>query len=279
MINTKTNTITDIILSELQRGPKRIVSLIENIQEKRPKTTKQGVYAAIRILKKEEKIILHKKRISLNSAWIAKMNSFFSVAQTFSNGKHTDDGNFLALKNEEKISYSFKDPVTTDAFWGHAFRLLTETLTPKSPVFVYNPHQFFLLARKEQEESLINYIIKNNCYYFLTVGSNTPLDKTISNFFEGTNKQYHMSPKNLFKKNTYYVNVFNDFIIEVWIGKNTADRIEKLYTTTKSCTENTIQELQNIMQIQEKIKITISRNKRKADNIKKTLSKFFYIPK
>ena len=88
-----------------------------------------------------------------------------------------------------------------------------------------------------------------------------------------------MSPKNLFKKNTYYVNVFNDFIIEVWIGKNTADRIEKLYTTTKSCTENTIQELQNIMQIQEKIKITISRNKRKADNIKKTLSKFFYIPK
>jgi len=272
-------SIQELILRELKNGPVTAVYLVAMVNKKRGAVTKQAVYAALRKLKEEEKVVLHKKRVSLNSSWVAQMSEFFSVAGQFYRDTRPGDGSFLSLTDGGKISYSFKDPVSTDMFWGHAFRILTETLPENTPVYLYNPHQFFLLARKKQEWPLIKHVRERNCYYLLTAGSNTHLDKSIASYFNNDHMQYHMLKKPLFKKNTYYFNVFGDFVIEAWIDQAIANKIDTYYRKTKRVTSKVERGLLSIMDSQGKTKLVISRNKRKAEKLKRMVKKSFYLPK
>lgn len=274
-----TSSIEQCLLQALQHGPRRVVGIILELKELRPGTTKQGVYAALRILKKQEKVVLHRGRASLNSAWVSSMASFFSVAEQYYRNEESGDGNFLHLQDGEKISYSFKNAVLTDAFWGHAFHLLVATEQLDTPIYLYNPHQWFLIARQKSEKELIAFVQKNKRQYLLTVSSSYPLDKHIAILFDGERSQYYMRNTPLFAKNNYYMNIIGDFIIEVWIDKDVANNIDDLYTSSGSYSEQTKKELEKIIALQGKTKMVISKNKRKADTYKNMMKKHFYFPK
>lgn len=272
-------SIEQWLLQALQQGPRRIVGIISELKDARPGTTKQGVYAALRVLKKQEKVVLHRGRASLNSAWVSSMANFFSIAERYYRNEDSGDGNFLHLQDGEKISYSFKDAVLTDAFWGHAFHLLVATEQPGAPVYLYNPHQWFLIAREKSETELISFVLKSKRQYLLTVGSSLPLDKHISSLFDGEQSQYYMRSDALFPKNNYYVNIIGDFIIEAWTDADVANKIDDMYASTGVYSETIKKELEDIISSQGKTKLVISRNKRKAEKYKNMLKKFFYFPK
>lgn len=274
-----TLSIEQWLLQALQWGPRRIVGIIDELKDVRPGTTKQGVYAALRVLKKQEKVVLHRGRASLNSAWVSSMASFFSIAQKYYRDEDSGDGNFLHLQDGEKISYSFKDAVLTDAFWGHAFHLLVATEQPNTPVYLYNPHQWFLIAREKSEKELLSFVLKNKRQYLLTVGSSFPLDKHISSLFDGEQSQYYVRSASLFPKNNYYFNIIGDFIIEAWIDVDVANKVDDVYASSGAYTETIKKELEKIISSQGKTKLVISRNKRKADKYKSMLKKYFYFPK
>ena len=272
-------TLNEFILRFLQHGPIKATKLIEEIKKERSSITKQGAYAALRSLKKDEIVVIHGGLVSLNSVWVATMAKYFSLAQHYYMRGVTGMDGFLDLKDGEKVQYFFHDPTSTDAFWSHVFNLLVETSPSNEPIYLYNPHDWFLLARHENEFSLIEHVKARGKSYFMTVGNHDFLDTYIRKYFDGTETQYYATPQKMFKKENYYLNIFSDFLIEVWIDPLVADAINEFYRKTKQFTEKEDRTLKEIVFRKGHSKLVVSRNSKKAERFRKMFTKFFYLPK
>lgn len=278
MLFGKENSIENLICTLLQGGAIATTSLIEQIRGQRQGTTKQGVYVALRQLRREEVVVLHNKKASFNVRWLKQMDQFIKSAEQ--NYIESDFGrdNFLNLKDGERISYFFSNPTETDNFWGHALVILGESSVPSDePAYLYNPHEWFLIARRESERECFDIITKER-RLLLTAGGKTPLDRAVANEFDGDRGQYHMLDTPLFAKNNYYFNIVGDFIIEVWIDPSIAAQIESLYHKTEGLSDDTAGELIKIVAGNGRSRLTISRNAKKAERLKKMLRKNFYLP-
>lgn len=272
----KPKNIEENILFLLKKGPQKSLVLVTKIKEIRPQTTKQAVYAALRMLKNEQSIVIAKGIASLNLSWLNEMTLFFESAKG-NYVKNAGNGSFLELQDKERIKYYFQTVEKADIFWTHAIYVLIEQLAKEQPIFFYNPHEWFLLARNKNEQAFIDSFAHKNHPFLLTAGSRTPLDKHIASGFDGTKSQYNMLAKPMFKENNYYLNIFGDFLIEVWLDKEIADEVEKLYLTATSFDEAAKENIQKILARRGRMRLVISRNHKKATKLKRTLARDFAI--
>jgi hypothetical protein len=274
----KPKRIEEYILNHLKNGPILILDLIEEIRNNRSGTTKQAVYAALRQMKQQEMVLTLKGEALLNVAWVNRMMDYFDAAK----GSYTQGATSrraFDLEDGERIKYYFNDAHKADIFWTHAYFLLLESLEADEPVFLYNPHEWFLLARTENEKSVIETTIQHGHHCLITAGGRTFLDKLVRRYFDGEKSQYNALEKPLFKENNYYINIFGDFLIEAWINKDVAERIEALYSDMDKWNEDSVDAFKEILDMSGRMRIVISRNHKKAEHLKKMLRKGFAITK
>lgn len=271
------NSLEQHLISLLQKGPLSTANLLSVVRKKRPGTTKQGMYAALRKLIKAEIVVKHKAQVSLNVTWLTKLDSFASLASHFYSS-NARSGSFLDLADGDRISYEFKSANATDAFWIHVLLLLIEAY-PEAVFLAYNPHCWFFLVRPESERTLRDVIIRKKSQYLVMVGGKRPLDRAIRKEFDGKRSQYAMRESPLFKKNNYYVNVIGDYVIEVWVDAAHAEAIERLYRSAESFVPEVEDELRDIINSKGKTKLVVSRDKKKAEKLRRMLAKPFYVRK
>lgn len=278
MLLTSNKSIEDLVCVGLQQGALDKVVLIDRIKKMRPRTTKQGVYVALRNLESNEVVVIHNKKVSLDVRWLKQMNNFFTTAEQSYTGGDFLRGDFLSLKDGEKISYLFSSASETDKFWGHALVVLAESAIPKEePVYIYNPHEWFLIAREKSEKESFS-IITRKRKLLLTVGSRTPLDRAVAKEFDQGSSKYHMMDRPVFPKENYYLNIVGDFMIEVRIDPNTARLIGSIYNSTEKLDEEVKTELIKIVSSKGRSRLTIRRDSKKATELKKVLRKNFHFP-
>lgn len=272
----KPKRIEDFILNHLQTGPLLMLDLVNLLKSDRPNTTKQAVYAALRELKKSEQILTYKGMASINLTWLNYMVIYFNLAKR-NYVKGSEQGSFIDLEDKEKIKYYFKNPIKADVFWTHVLYLLGETSTSNKPFYFYNPHEWFLLIRNENELKYFNSIAQKGHPALVTVGSANFLDRYVRKYFDNDSKQYNIKEKPLFKDNNYYLNIIDDFLIEVWLDKKMADQLDVFYKETDKWDEAANIKLQMIINTESKMRIVISRNHKKAERIINSLKRDFVI--
>lgn len=272
----KPSSIDEYIINILQKKSLSGTDLLGEIQKTRKTTTKQALYAALRKLKKQEIIIMNNMNISLSSVWVIRMAEFFQTAKyMYTKSVSADDG-FLNLADGEKISYSFADAHTADVFWGHAFHLFTEIFPVDRPLYIYNPHQWFVIARAESEKTLIKSISQTGRKMYVLAGSRDSIDIQIASEFNQENIQYHATGDIVFEKRNYYVNTIGDFIIEAYLDEDVTVRVDQFYKNTKTLNETNREQLENLVKNSGKTKLVISRNHKKAAKIQKTIGNYFH---
>ena len=254
-----------------------LCQLIERIKKIRP-CTREGVYKALRKLTKEEIIVIHKSVTSLNLNWVARLSRFTAAVHHHYVTDIAFPGYFTQLSDGDKVQYYFKNPNLLNSYWTHALITLLQITPPHEHCFSYHPHHWFIIARPESEQALLQNFAENKKYLLLTVGDRLPFDKHVNSLISKEYVQYHMLGKQLFEKLNYYVNIIGDFVIEAWLDKNTEKKIERLYNTTAAVTPEKIERLREIVEQRGKNKIAISRNARKAERLRRKLRKYFYIP-
>lgn len=272
----KPQSIEEYIISFLQKESRSGPELLELIRKHRSGTTKQALYAALRKLRAAEIVVIHNMRISLSSIWVTKMAEFFTLAKHFYTKTVTADEGFLNLQDGDRVTYSFKNPNITDIFWAHAVDILCEITPIPEPYYIYDPHEWFMLAR-ETEEPLLKKIGLTGRQVLILVGGATFLDKMIIKKFENTAAQYHPTNELIFDKRNYYVNIFDDFIIEAYLDETTAKRIDDFYSTTTTWNNEKKILLKKIIADEGKNKLVISRNRKKAEKLKRIFKSYFYI--
>lgn len=269
------NNIEEIVVSQLGGGPIKTLDLIFRVREIRPKTTKQAVYAVLRKLQLEEVVVVAKGTASINIAWLLRLSSFLD--RTKHAYRKESEYAFLDLEDGERISYHFRTLNKADVFWTQAYHLLLGRLAEGEPVYLYNPHEWFLLAREENERRVFAETIDAGHRLFLTVGGKTPLDKYSRRFFDGEKSQYNMLSEPLFQDVSYYLNIFGDFLVEVHLDRDVVEHIEELYRINDRMSEDVEKKFREIITRSGKTRLTISRSRKKAVKIKRRLGKDFAI--
>jgi len=183
----------------------------------------------------------------------------------------------LALRDKESVSYTFATTRHLDTFWGHTQSILANQTPVSEPVFSYDPHYWFYIAREETEKKLVQDIAASGRQFLMTVGSDTPLDRILKSDFNSDNLQYHLAQ--IFEERNYYVVVVGDFITEVKLDEKVAAMIDDAYSQSETMNEEVIKKLQAMLAVKARHKIKISRNSRKAKLLKAKLAKNFYVRK
>ena len=268
-----TETIEEIIIAVLKSGSITMNSLISEVQ-KIKNVTPQAIYKASKKLQKKEIIVKNKKLVGLSHVWISKIIYLLEDAKEKYQSSDEKNIGTVIFSKDTKLAYNFKTFESTDIFWGHIFQILMEVVSTEFPLFVYQAHGWFLLTRTENEIFIWNEIKKSGRQLMILVGGTTPLDIQSKKYFTGSNR-YFACPDKLFPKRNYYVNVFDDFIIEVWLDHKISERIDNFYNTTTTFNDIEREKLLDITRAKGRNKLVISRNKAKADKLRKVFKKYF----
>lgn len=268
------------IISLLKEGPHKTAVLIAKLQKQTPGLTAQGIYKSLRVLRKNKIVLLHKKEAMINQSWLQSLQDFaFLTEHAYQHP--TSGGHFLQMKNGDKITYEFKNPVQVDIFWNHLLYVLFSAAPRSKRWYAYASHCWFLIAHREEELSLQNRMKKMGIQYLFTVTGNTKLDKAITKDFDGINSQYHMRGNSLFpnKANNLGIvlNVFGDYVIEAHYDKNVTQNIESFYKTHSTITKEGISLLKEIVTSPSQIKLAVTKDAVRAEKLSKMFEKNFYI--
>jgi DNA-binding PadR family transcriptional regulator len=267
-------TIEEKIINMLKSGALLSTEIVKRIQDDRKDTPKQSVYKALRQLKQKEIITKVKKTISLHEVWIEEMRDFFSTVQ--SQNSAVEEPSALTLKDKEFISYSFSSLISLDMFWAHAFMLFMKHSPAQQPIFLYNPHEWFLLARNKSEQGLMRTAKQMKKPWIHLVAGKTKLDLEIKHFYDQKYARVHFLGKHIFGKD-HYINIFGDFIIEVHLDSKSTEEIEKIYETYTT-KEQALERFILIMESKKfRHKMKISKHQKNARKIRNIFSKYFFI--
>jgi len=272
------NSVEEIVLEILQKGTLSGTEIVRQVSVLRPKTTKQAVYRVLRKLKDEEKIVIHGKSVSLNIQWLKSMGEFYSLAEFYYSGS-TGTGSFLNIKGRDKIIYLFKNLNLLDAFGIHALHMMGMVTEKYTPLFAYNPHEWFFWARREAEQMFVEAMHKDERQLFLVSSHSDPLDLELRKHYQGDLLQYHIAEKPLLPKDNYYFVVIGDYLMEVYFDEKIIQELDEFYSKTLAWNEDAKESLQKIIFKSSKNKLVISKNRRKIERYKKMLSPYFFIKK
>lgn len=266
------------IITHLQKQSWAIVELIEKLRISQPKLTKQAVYQVIRRLRKSEIVVVTSKKVALSSLWIDRMYDFFAIAKRVYEGGAMENTfsqeSFLLLEDGDQITYVFKNPKTTDIFWGHASNVLRGVMPAGEPLYIYTPHEWPLLARKETEKALMKLGAEEGHPWYVYIPYKTPLDELTKSLFARPHMA-HTESKHYFKEN-FYINTHGDYIIEVSLDSKTQKSIDDFYKNYSVWNQEAKDRLNHIVShMKGKNKLTISRNAKKAARYKKFFKKYF----
>ncbi|MES2225513.1 MAG: hypothetical protein V4480_01755 [Patescibacteria group bacterium] len=266
----KPKSIEEMVISLLRQGPLSNAELLASVRIQRGVLTKQGFYAALRKLKKEEIVVVYKKITALNASWIERMQRLVETMRDSYVG--SDQARITDLADRESVSYVFLNIRHLDVFWGHAQNLLISAAPKGAALLAYDPHYWFYIARKETEQELLKQVVSSGRQFLMTVGGNTKLDRSIKADFKTDMQQYHIN--RAFERNTYYVTVIGDFILEVYLDASVARTVEDIYALGSVDAET---KLVDLLTRRSRNRLRISRNYARAEQIRTRLSKHFYI--
>ncbi len=269
-------TVEDLIVIFLKDGEKKTTEVLSQIREIRKNTTKQAFYAALRKLKKEEVVLVYKGSAALHTTWVRRMQETIDqLAYAYSMGSNAFS--VLGLADRESLSFVFYNSKSLDIFWGHSQNILIYNTSASEPIYAYDPHYWFLIAREESETKLFEEMARSKKQFLMTVGGNSLVDNSIRHYFKSDYLQYNI--KKIFVKNNYYITVIGDYITEVTLDSVITKKIEDIYAASSSIDETVINSLKSLLELKSRSKIKITRDKKKAEKLKKKLGKDFYILK
>ncbi len=271
-----------MILTSLSEGPKTSVDLIEEIKKKRSGATKQGVYKALRNLLQSENVVKYRKNLVLNQLWLNKVGAF--LRQT--------DKNYLTNKKPKKshdsldwmqegsrMSLVFNSYELHDKFYSHLFSLIIKKTDSQAPIYVYNPHEWFVLGinLKNNEDYLFGWLKEIKRQLYFTIGYSTALDKKFREEYESDELQIALDEKMKFPKN-YSVNVIGNYIAESRSDMKFAENMHNIYENTTNYDEAG-ESVKRLLQKKYKLKMVISYDTKRAKKLKDKIAKNFFISK
>jgi hypothetical protein len=262
--------VSEVIIDTLAGGELDSLVLLEKVQTKMP-VTKQGFYRALRELLAEEVVTKNKQLVLLSPVWVNKVQSFMGRLNKTSVQQGSDT--LLHLAEGDTMVFRFKSVVDLYLLWTHYFFIFCQET--EGPVVFFNSHNFWALLRSDIENEMYAWIKSNKKEAYSVIGYGTPLDRTTSDYLKkdyGIGLAYEDRPS---IKETEFPAVFGDYVMSTILDATTVSAINELYKKYPRWEPSVQTELEEIISRMRRSKVVIERNKKKAEQLRKKLMKYF----
>jgi hypothetical protein len=262
--------IAEIIIDLLGEGSINTLVLLERVRTKTP-VTKQGFYRALRELIEEEVVTKNNQTVLLSPLWVNKVQGFVDKISDTSLRKESEP--LLHLVEGDTMVFRFKSITDLYLLWIHYFQILSQKM--EGSVVFFNSHNFWALARSDIENDFYQWIKDSKKETYCVIGYDTPLDKATSRYLQtdyGISIAFEEKPS---VKETIYPTVFGDYIVSTILDATTVNAIDDLYKKYTKWEPSVQTELEEIISRMRRSKVVIERNKKKAEQLRKRLMKYF----
>jgi hypothetical protein len=275
MLLAEKRSIEDLVAENLAKNPYATgPQLVAMVQKTRENTTKQAVYFALKSLMASEVVAKVGHTYFLSRVWLSKLDHLFAAQRERELARDA----IFDLKDTESISYRFPNLLTCDTYWAHVFSILTEWIPKERPIYVWMPHEWFVIGRKEVETNIFREFEINEKNVLFTIGGTTPLDTHFKRDWKNAFVSVFTTDANPFAR-TYHLHVFEDFLIEVFISEELSKEIDDFYNSHQELTPKDVAHFESLISKKSPVRMKISRKSKKAALLRKRLAKQFYIPK
>lgn len=262
MLYTSAHDIEDRVVEKLAEDRATIKTLAQSLGEEE-RVSLRGVYKAVDQLIASGVALKVGKKVILNHEWAQAAASKLAAPTA------------QLIGPQERISYTFTSLEHLDTFWKSTVLPLERT-TGVRELFIYNPHSFWILlpGRKESEESFFNHFGPQQAG-FLTIGGETAADWEFKRTYQHDYLQIDLRPLASIRR-TDHVTVLGPYIITTRLSKSLVERMDALYAASMA-TEMLLPELMKLYARPGKMKIIIEHSSGKAEKLRRTLARNFYI--
>lgn len=267
--------VEESIISLLRKDNSGGKKLQTDLEKMGISVSSQSVYKALKKLIGEEVILKNGTIYGLNYVWLKRLNQFSSPSK----GKYEE---FLLFKpgdlsEGEQDTYHFNNLNRAGAFWMHIHQILLDDLKPNQVAVLYSTNEWTSIIRKSADSEWAKTAIESSNLTLFAIGQENLQNRAYKNKHSKGNLQINIGKTYNFPTG-YYLNVFNDYIVELILPKEVDDKITELF---KKHTDKTVlhEMLIEAGVYNCKIKLTVKRNRKKAQRLSKRISKDFYIPR
>lgn len=262
MLFSRKKTVEDRIV-ELALDSSTSVKKLSGYLEKERGVSLRAVYKSVHKLIDAGVLLKVGRGVVVNQEWALRAADRLST--------HPQ----MLLSDGERVAYTFTSIPHLDSFWKTTVLPLEKT-KPVREVFLYNPHNFwaYLPARKMSEDAYYRHFLERKISGFFTVGGNFPADAEFKRFYQNDFLQIDLRDIASIRR-TDHISILVPFIVTVRLSKNFSNQIDTLYASGKFIHE-ILPEIIRICERPGKIRFTLENNAKKAQKIKRILSRNFY---
>lgn len=265
MLYLETQTHEDLVAKCLLESPATAKKLSIKLSEEGVDLSTSGLYKILHKLE-EAGVILKKKTVfSISNEWKRAVLELL--------GTHEE----LSLKEGEKITFDLRSASQTDKQWKQ-YAYLLEKEASVHGLYIYNPHQFwyYLPDRAKSEKEFVQYLNDNRIRTYHTSWGTTEFDKQFAR--EVRTSTYQVNFENIgMLSHRDNITVFGDYIINTQISEGLFQQIDTAYNSASNIRELK-REIAKAVSKPHKYRFRLERNKKKAQELTKKLSRHFFVP-
>lgn len=265
-------TVEETIVSILREDVMGGRLLHEELVKRGIHVSSQAVYNALKKLLSQEVVLKKRTIYELNYVWLKRLHRFSRTDSENSDLFRLDD-----LEDGDNAIYYFKNLNSAGAFWMHIHQILLDHLNPNQIAVLYSTNEWTSVIRQQQDTEWATTATRSNKLTLFAIGKSNPHNKTYKNQHESGNLQISVGKTYGFPAG-YYLNVFNDYIVELIVPSALEEKISKNFQENADSVY-LAKLLTGIGASATKVKLIIKRNPNQARKLFRKIAKDFHIPK
>lgn len=273
----KVKTLSDALFESLITGPRFVPDLVQELAFTQ-KVTIQGVYKAIRQLKKANVVTRSGKRIELSLIWVAKEKARFEyIEQSYKTAPHLEKIRTGGLITTRAV---FKTLAEMDLFWTHTYNALADQLDVELISYSIQPHDWYWYVQTETDRYWTEQHRKAGRIARMVITHSAPLDQKVVRERKkvlGDLLQFTVGENPLKQKSTTYYNVIGSFVFIAEFDGVVSKKLDNFiaaHTQLPLCTAATV-EIKELVEEKGRFTLTITRSETKANFMRSKVRKYF----
>lgn len=268
-------TVKDIVVKLLEREFPLGVKDIQNriLFEYEKEVTAQAIHKALNELLDEGVVVKEKHEYKLSTKYIMELDALVRELKENYFSKNVSP---FSVGEGESCEFEAESLSELDRLWNKIIFEYLGNVEKDSVKYVQQvPHAWFNLVQMGDELKVTERIMEKTEGFYTLANGNTKLDNWLAKFYRDKNSFYVTKGNPDEGEINHQVAVLGEYVIESFYPKNLARRIDVFFKDSENFINLDIAELLSVAHAQNKVKLTIFHDDKKARKTEQNILKEF----
>jgi len=270
----KEDTIKNLVFTILSKEyPLKIIELTNFIRKRYGKAvTFQAVRKALLELVENEVLIKNKTEFSINKEWVIKSKSVIDELYLTINQERITPKGIDSIKGEVSV-FTFNSLNEMMKFWEEIIDDWYKDFKRGNPNINcwQGAHGWEAILHLDTEKKIMGQLKKKGIISYAVSTGSTPLDKNLWKFYKKIGLKVRLYPSSKLIDRTYYVGTYGETIVQAQLPDKIVEKLENFFKKNKNLENLDLDELAEIVNSRQKIKLTVIKNLGMAKQINKSI--------